>query len=218
MFSLIGAHFTGVDRHTFDRDLDDKTGAILLEDDSGTLRGFSTIVAYESRAAGRPVAVVYSGDTIVERAWWGSPALARTWARAVRQLAPSDGQRDVYWLLLTSGFRTYRFLPVFFRDFTPRVNGPRGDSDAKLLEALAFERFGPQYDPPTGIVRLDRPQVLAPDLLALPEGRLPDPHIAFFVQRNPGYVNGDELACLARISDDNLTPAGRRMAAGFLDR
>jgi hypothetical protein len=212
MFALLAAHFAGVDRTTFDRDLEDKSCAIVLEDDTGDLRGFSTMVAYESGAAGTPVSIVYSGDTIVDRAWWGSPALARTWVRAVRQLAPDTEPREVYWLLLTSGFRTYRFLPVFFREFYPRFDAATPLRDAALLNKLARERFGEQYDAASGVVRFVRPQVLAPDLLTLPEGRLPDPHIAFFLDRNPGFVRGDELVCLTRIDDRNLTPAGRRMA------
>jgi hypothetical protein len=212
MFSLLTAHFVGVDRTTFDRDLEDKSCAILLEDDTGDLRGFSTMVVYESCATGTPVSVVYSGDTIVDRAWWGSPALARTWVRAVRQLAPDSESRDVYWLLLTSGFRTYRFLPVFFREFYPRFDAMMPLRDAELLDALARERFGRHYDAASGIVRFVRPQILAPDLVTLPAGRMPDPHIAFFLARNPGFVRGDELVCLTRIDDRNLTPAGRRMA------
>ncbi|HEU4937898.1 MAG TPA: hypothetical protein VFT39_15675 [Vicinamibacterales bacterium] len=214
MFTLLTSHFVGVDRRTFERDLDEKRCAILLEDDASRLRGFSTMVVYESHAAGRSVWVVYSGDTIVDRAWWGTPALARSWVRAVRQLAPAN-VRDVYWLLLTSGFRTYRFLPVFFRDFYPRYDSP-WCLEQELLSALARERFGPQYDDASGIVRLRKPQVLAPDLIGLPAGRLTDPHVAFFLTRNPGFVRGDELACLARIDDSNLTPAARRMTRASL--
>jgi len=214
MFTLLTSHFVGADRTTFERDLDEKSSAILLEDDAGHLRGFSTMVAYESHASGRSVWVVYSGDTIVERAWWGTPALARTWVRAVRQLAPVNA-RDVYWLLLTSGFRTYRFLPVFFRDFYPRYDRDTC-VEQELLSTLARERFGAQYDEESGIVRLTTPQVLAPDLIALPEGRLTDPHVAFFLARNAGFVRGDELACLALIDDSNLTPAARRMTRAAL--
>jgi hypothetical protein len=212
MFALLAAHFVGVDRTTFDRDLEDKNCAILLEDDAGDLRGFSTMVVYESRAAGTPVSVVYSGDTIVDRAWWGGPALARTWVRAVRQLAPDSEPRDVYWLLLTSGFRTYRFLPVFFREFYPRFDAATPPRDGELLDVLARERFGRHYDAASGVVRFVQPQILAPDLVTLPAGRMPDPHIAFFLERNPGFVCGDELVCLTRIDERNLTPAGRRMA------
>ena len=219
MFSLLAAHFVGVDRTTFERDLEDKSCAILLEDDAGDVRGFSTMVVYESCAAGTPISVVYSGDTIVDRAWWGSPALARTWVRAVRQLAPESEPRDVYWLLLTSGFRTYRFLPVFFREFYPRFDAATPPRNAALLDVLARERFGQHYDAASGVVRFEHPQILAPDLVTLPAGRMPDPHIAFFLERNPGFVRGDELVCLTRIDERNLTPAGRRMArASSLER
>lgn len=214
MFTLLASHFVGVDRQTFGRDLDEKSTAILVVDDVGQLRGFSTMVVYESYAAGRSIWVVYSGDTIVDRASWGTPALARAWVRAVRQLAPADAH-EVYWLLLTSGFRTYRFLPVFFRDFYPRHDRATCPEEA-LLSTLARERFGSQYDEATGIVRLVKPQVLAPDLIALPSGRLTDPHVAFFLARNGGFVDGDELACLARIDDSNLTPAARRMTRASL--
>ena len=47
---------------------------------------------------------------------------------------------------------------------------------------------------------------------------MPDPHIAFFLDRNPGFVRGDELVCLTRIDDRNLTPAGRRMARPAQER
>jgi len=210
MFVLLRSHFTGVDRETFETDLAQKNWVILLEDDRGVLRGFSTLFVHAAQAANRAVTVVYSGDTIVAREWWGSPALPMTWLRAVRGITPAYGSRDVYWLLLTSGFRTYRFLPVFFREFVPRPG--RGGGEGALLETLAAAQFGGRFDPRTGTVRLERPQVLAPELLDVPSGRARDPHVAFFLERNPGYVRGDELACLARLADDNLTPAGHRIA------
>ena len=211
MCALLARHFDGVDRATFDADLAEKTAAILLDDDEGVLRGFSTLHVYPfADADGRRLTVVYSGDTIVDRPWWGSPALARSWIHGVRRL--TAGASDVYWLLLTSGFRTYRFLPVFYRTFHPRAGGAAAPATQPLLDAIARARFGARYDAAAGVVRLARPQVLAGDLLEVPAGRARDPHVEFFLARNPGYVRGDELVCLTRIADDNLTPAGRRMA------
>jgi hypothetical protein len=229
MFDLLSTSFVGVDLGTFEGDLAQKNWAILLEDDGGQLRGFSTLLVYRSgvgsdldflvggnpvsptrKSRSDPMTVVYSGDTIVDRAWWGSSALPLTWLRAVRELAPSQAGEAIYWLLLTSGYRTYRFLPVFFREYYPRVDSePAAKS---LLDTLAGEQFGDLYDPSRGIVRFTRPQVLVPELLDVPQGRARDRHVSFFLDRNPGYVCGDELACLTRIDDDNLTPAGRRMA------
>jgi hypothetical protein len=209
MFALLESHFIGVDCEVFQADLAEKSLVIVLEDNDGILRGFTTLCVYRTMAPGRRVTVVYSGDTIVDREHWGSHALARTWIHSVRDIA-SAADEDVYWLLLTSGYRTYRFLPVFFRTFHPRLDGDTASSERKLLDDLARERFGARYDSETGIVQFARPQILAGDLL-LP-GRTDDPHVRYFLARNPGYVSGDELVCLTRIDDGNLTPAGRRMA------
>ena len=211
MFALLASHFAGVERTTFERDLAEKSSVMLIEDDEEILRGFSTLRVYQTTAPGFPVTIVYSGDTIVERGCWGSPALPRTWIHLVQQVAPVD-RGEVYWLLLTSGYRTYRFLSVFFRTFYPRYDEPTPAPAQALLDAIAAERFGSRYDAATGLVRFEHPHRLADDLAGVPTGRAADAHVEFFRARNPGFVTGDELACLTRIHDTNLTPAGRRMA------
>jgi hypothetical protein len=210
MFELLSTFFTGVDRETFEADLAEKSHVILLEDDCGIVRGFSTLLVYRSEVPGVDAAIVYSGDTIVDKAWWGSPALPIAWLAAARSLTTGAAAENVYWLLLTSGFRTYRFLPVFWREFYPRCETPA--MPKSLVDALATERFGTRYDADRGIVRFARPQVLVPELLDVPSGRMMDEHVTFFLERNPGYTAGDELVCLTNIGDANLTPAGRRIA------
>jgi hypothetical protein len=84
----------------------------------------------------------------------------------------------------------------------------------RLLDALAGERFGERYDAASGIVRFQRPQVLRPHLAGVALERMNDPHVAFFLRRNPGHARGDELACLCELDETNLTRAGRRMVFG----
>jgi hypothetical protein len=211
MLALLDAHFEGVGEQAFARDLAEKNWVILLEDETRRLRGFSTMLVYQAQAAGEPVRVVYSGDTIIDREAWGSPALARSWIGAVDRLRAQPGSDERwFWLLLTSGFRTYRFLPVFWREFVPSHCVAR---HSPLLAQLARERFGDGYDEASGIVRLAAPQVLRGELRQVPPGRREDPHVRFFEARNPGWREGDELVCLCELSDDNLTPAGRRVVA-----
>jgi hypothetical protein len=215
-FELLFRHFDGVSRVQFERDLAEKNAVLMLRDSaSAALLGFSTMRVYEARFDGSPISVVCSGDTIVDPAAWNSPALPREWIAAVKRLRQQYPNGPYYWLLITSGFRTYRLLSTFWRRFYPHHDEPTPLSpQARLLDALARERFGDCYDAVTGVVRFGRPQVLRSHLAGIPPQRLNDPHVAFFAARNPGHARGDELACLCELSDDNLTRAGQRMVFG----
>jgi hypothetical protein len=211
MHDLLMQHFLGVDQHTFRRDLAEKNWVVLLEDAGGSLRGFSTFLIYATPVCGRPMTVVYSGDTIVDPGAWGSPALPRAWIRAVYDIGRGYPAGELYWLLLTSGFRTYRFMSVFCRDFYPRFDAETPPESQRILDALSAERFGPAYDAPAGLVRFPKPQVLRAGLSDVPDGRTADPHVQFFLERNPGHIAGDELVSVTSLSPENLTAAGRRM-------
>ncbi|HZF08706.1 MAG TPA: hypothetical protein VFE33_07960 [Thermoanaerobaculia bacterium] len=197
----------------FERDLAQKDRVILLEDAAtGTLQGFTSLLLYETEAAGRRLSVVYSGDTVVRPAFWGTPELPRAWFRTISTW--TDGLRQpLYWLLITSGYRTYRFLPVFFREFYPCHDRPTPALEQALLDQLATERFGLEFDRERGIVRFaEGATPLRAGAGEATSGRRKDPHVDFFFRRNPGQERGDELVCLARIHPDNLTAAARRMA------
>lgn len=210
MFELLAHHFDGVSRDQFENDLAEKNWVILLSR-GVRLVGFSTLLAYETTVDREPVSVIYSGDTIVAPEAWGSSTLARAWIDTVHQLRQFYPRGGYYWLLLTSGYRTYRFLPVFWKSFWPHFANPTPHDQEILLRSLALGRFGERFHPDLGIVRFQNPQRLRRDLAFVPAGRIVDPHIRFFLERNPGHGRGDELVCLADLSESNLTSAGRRM-------
>lgn len=212
MFRLLCRSFTGVRPGRFAADLAEKNRVLLLEEE-GALRGFSTLLFYRTALAGEAVNVVYSGDTIIDPRSWNASVLAPAWINAVRQLHHDRPASRLLWLLITSGFRTYRFLPIFCRRFYPRHDRPTPRAIDRLIAELARERFGRRYDRATGIVRFAEPQVLVEELRGIPPGRLANPDVAFFARANPGHEAGDELVCLAALDDDNLTRAGRRMLA-----
>jgi len=212
MYELLASHFEDVTRTQFELDLAEKNWVVEIRRD-GRLLGFSTLLVSEVQFDGRSLTAIYSGDTIVAPEAWGSPALARTWIAAVNHLRTESPSRPCYWLLLTSGFRTYRFLSVFWREFFPRHAMATRVSEQRLLDHLAATRYGRSYRSAEGIVRFPQPQRLRGSLGVVPEGRISNPDIAFFLRRNPRHVHGDELVCLAEISEENLTAAGRRMIA-----
>lgn len=210
MFALLDRHFEGVTASQFERDLNDKDWVLRIRQD-GALVGFTSLHLSRAQHDGRCVNVLYSGDTIVAPEAWGSPVLARGWIALVRALQQTRDDGPWYWLLLSSGFRTYRFLPVFWREFWPRHDAPTPAREHALMSELAHARYGRFVDAARGVVRFEHPQRLRPALAAVPEAKLTDPHVRFFLERNPSHASGDELICLTRLSDDNLTAAGARM-------
>lgn len=211
MRALLERYFEGVTPEQFARDLDEKDRVLRIFVE-GRLVGFSTLALETVRLRdGRVVNVVYSGDTIVAPEAWGSPVLARGWIRLVRRAAAELPAAPCYWLLLSSGFRTYRFLPVFWRDFWPRAGAPLPAAERDLRDELAGRRYGAAYDPVAGVVRFGAPQRLRTSLAEVPAGRARDAQVAFFLAANPGHAEGDELVCLTELSDRNLTAAGRRV-------
>jgi len=210
MCALLDRHFEGVDPGQFERDLRDKHWALVLRDERRELVGFSTFAVVRVDAGGDPLAVVYSGDTIVDPSCWGSTTLARSWITAVRQLGAAHPGLPLVWLLICSGYRTYRFLPVFFRDFYPRHDRPTPRAARRLMSTLARRRYGEAFEPRRGVVSLSHPQPLRAHLLGAPAARH-DAHIEFFERANPGHLAGDELVCMTSLDVANLTRAGRRM-------
>jgi hypothetical protein len=218
MFALFARYFEA-DRATFDHDLAEKECAIVLTSDGhgnerGSIAGFSTLMRLELMMGPRWITVFFSGDTVMDRAYWGSAELPRLWSRHVFHLADSLPGSDVYWFLISSGFRTYRYLPLFFRDFVPNREHATPPETQGLLDEIARTKFGTRYDEAGGIVRLEHRTPLRRGVSDPGPRELRDPNIRFFLERNPQYAEGDELACLVRIDRGNLTRAGERMVNG----
>lgn len=212
MYSLLSNHFEGVKRDVFETDLSQKNWVILLKDEkTDRLQGFSTLLMYNTEFEGEKLSVVYSGDTIMDPSGWSSSALSRCWITSVNQLRRDYAQGRLYWLLISGGYRTYRFLPIFWREFYPRYDAVTPVYISSLIEFLAGDRFGNYYDTKAGVVRFPHPHVLRDCLRLIPQERLQDPHIRFFEQSNPGHLQGAELVCLTEICEENLTSAGKRM-------
>jgi hypothetical protein len=211
MVRLFRTHFTLRNPETFLADLARKRYVIRLLGPDNRLLGFSTITSYPMSLDGRALGVVYSGDTIIRRESWGTSTLPKAWLRAVLTMA-ADLPRPLYWLLLSSGYRTYRMLPVFFREFYPRFDASTPKEMGRLLHHLGRNLVGAQFDADRGVIRFgEGATALRPGLADPGLRQQQDPHTSFFLRMNPGHARGDELVCIAEISDENLNSGGRRI-------
>lgn len=214
MLALQRRYFDNVVEESFRRDLGEKDWVILLQEADGTLAGFSTQQLIEITDAGRIGRFLFSGDTVVAREHWRQPGLAGGFGHLMLRLIERHGEGGLSWFLISKGFRTYRFLPAFFKSYYP---GPdrTGEERALLkppLDRVAAHKFADAYDAGTGIISFrhakDR---LREEQGGAPEVRRRDAHVAFFARANPGWRTGDELACLAPIARANLKAAALRV-------
>jgi hypothetical protein len=213
MFALMDEHYANVDRHVFEADLAEKRWVILVRDPlRDRLRGFSSQTLLGAWVGGRPVKALFSGDTIIHRECWGDPALSHVWGRLALALIDAYRGEELYWFLISQGYKTYRFLPIFFHEFYPRHDLPTPDWARVIVDTLACSRYPKEYDAAAGVVRATIAQYrLRAGLADVTAERLRDPHVRFFHARNPGHVHGDELCCLAPLTRENFTRAAYRV-------
>ena len=212
MMELLAAYFQNVDHPQFERDLAEKDWVVVLSDvNTAVIQGFSTLMRIQLDIDGEQVVAFFSGDTIIARDYWGEAELPRIWGRHVFHLADQIHDARAYWFLISSGYKTYRFLTVFFQEFFPTYRSPTPPGVKRVLNAVALAKFPHEYDAAAGVIRFHHASPLRDGVAEVSPQRLKDPDIAFFVQANPGYAQGEQLACLVELRRDNLTPAGRRM-------
>lgn len=218
MYQLLDRHFENTSPCQFEQDLAEKETVILLRDPrDARVVGFSTLMTLPVTVEGQEVVGFFSGDTIIARECWGSSLLGRLWLRTVfaeaDRIQGRSSDARLYWFLICSGYKTWRYLPIFFRHYSPHPERSASAFDRKVLRALATTKFGDEYHPDAGVVRFRRATPLRRGIADVTERRLRDSAVDFFVRANPGHTEGDELACLARISRANLTAAGLRLLA-----
>jgi hypothetical protein len=200
MFALMALCYDNVERERFLADLDHKHSVIVMRDRAGVLQGFSTIRMAQEQLEGRRVKIMFSGDTVIHPDHWGTKALQRGFLSFVMREKLREPRVPLYWLLLSKGYRTYLLLtnnfPVSFprRDYTP------SSALVALRDRVARAWWGDEYDVTTEILRFTTPRDrvkagVAPVDTAL----LENADIAFFLTKNPGAPQGDELVCLAEV-------------------
>lgn len=213
MFALMDAYYVNLSRPRFECDLDEKRWVIWIEDEATReLRGFSTQMLIELTVGNRPITALFSGDTIIAKDCWHEQALTHVWGRLALALMDIYPPGSLYWFLISKGYKTYRFLPVFFHEFYPRPEESTPTAVREVLDALGRQKFPAAYDPVRGVIRVGHDKDrLREGVAEVTPQRLKDPYVQFFLERNPRHADGEELCCLAPLSRANFTAAAYRV-------
>jgi hypothetical protein len=212
MEALYLRHYDGSSSGLFRHDLTEKRDAVLLYH-GADLVGFTLLMVMETLWRGVPVRAVYSGDTIVGVQHWGQQQLNFTCIARIGQIKREQPSLPLYWFLLVKGHRTFKYLPVFVKSFFPHWQEARPDLQ-ELAQQLAQARFGDYFDASKGIVHFpDSRGHLKAWIAEANERERARASTQFFLQKNPGYRQGDELVCLCELEPANLKPLTARLFA-----
>jgi hypothetical protein len=211
MFAIYQAHYEATSWARFAGDLDDKMYVVLARNDAGAIQGFTTLSVLDTSLDGMRVRAIYSGDTIIDREYWGSQQLAFTWIRFAGCIKAVEPQTPLYWFLIVKGHRTYRYLSAFSETFYPHWAYETPPGMCALMHHLGGARFGEFYRPELGVIRFPESHGhLKPELAAISPAEAQRPDVAFFLASNPGYAAGDELLCITELCAENLRPHARK--------
>ena len=209
MFGLLSLEFLGTRREDFIHDLEEKDAVALLRRESckGEIIGFSTFMLLDLPIDGRKVKAVFSGDTTVLPEFRTSGGIGVELGRYFMEALETFPEHEIYYVLISKGWRTYKVLPFFFKEFSPKHDSPTPTQDKAVMDAFGTVKYLRDYDPDKGLIMFSKEtQRLIPGSVDAVPPQEPDLHTKFFLRRNPTYLSGTELVCVGRVDIVNFAP------------
>jgi hypothetical protein len=202
MLSLYQNYYDMGDVSDFDRDFLQKDHVIVLLDKlTDEIKGFSTQKMLKHNIDGRNYIGVFSGDTIVDKAYWGDPALSLGFFWYMTRLSLSRPWGKIYWHLISKGYKTYLLLSRNFETYYPRYDRKTSEFDQKLMASFATQLYPHNYHPDRDLLLFQHAHEKLKGHVAPidQELKMKMPEVAFFEQKNPGWQKGDELVCIGHF-------------------
>jgi len=205
MFSLMEECYLGMSWVEFNRDLAEKDEVMILSEE-GEIVGFSTLVTFDFLVGEQICTALFSGDTVVSKDKRVNIGFAKEIVSYFYQNIDLGKNTPVYWTLISKGWRTFRILPFLFREFYPNPFAKIENSRLKeVRDAFGKHKYPKYYKERTGLIQFPTPVQRLKPRSDEAECNRDDPYAKFFFEKNPGYLNGDELVCVAEISIENFT-------------
>src|SRR3989344_3688272 len=214
MFGLLSLKFFGVKREDFIRDLEEKDVVMLLRKESltGEIVGFSTLMILELSITGRRVKAIFSGDTTVLEQYRTSSGLGIELCRYFMNALKAFPDFEMYYILISKGWRTYKVLPFLFKCFAPCCGEEITPCVQGVMDAFCALKYPLEYNSSRGLIVFPREtqRVMPGSIDAVPLTET-DTHIQFFLSKNPTYLSGTELVCVALVDETNFAPGMMRL-------
>lgn len=204
MHHVFVKYYQNADYPTFVRDLKKKIGAILVKKiDDGTIVGFTTIGIIEKEIGKKKCLGIFSGDTVIEKEYWGLPNLQTAFLRFMVKMRMKHPLTNIYWFLISKGYKTYLLMANNWdSSYYPKYDKDHDEKRKAIVKTFSNHLFEGYYDEDTGLLNFgENYQKLKEDVAEITdEMKQKYPKISFFEKVNPTWRQGTELPCIGDIS------------------
>lgn len=217
MFQLFSQFYNKVTWQQFITDLEKKDYILLLKKEEAIV-GFTTFAINPSGTGTSGYNILFSGDTIMHPQDWSSLSFIKHGFFAAGQIMASRPDDNWYWFLMSKGHRTYMFLPLFFEKYIPHSEGKFHEELFPVLDLTAAKMFGKDWKRKKGVIEFGESHgELNEELAKGTFEKNTHPQVAFFLEKNPAFNKGVELACLAPLYLSNMKGYARNCLEKGLD-
>lgn len=215
MFSMVSAWFDGYGFDYFQQELDAADLCYVQRvAGSGEMAAFSTVHRRIFQRGDAEVGVFHTAHCIVARAHWGSGHVFEMIADLARRGRAEPKDRSWFLSYSAVGYRSYRYMPMLFREFLPVADCKTRTLDHDLRDRIGAAFFGDYYDPAAGVIDWNWPGYgLTPEARDISSAKLESAALRSLADVNPHWDRGVEILCLASLAESNLTGIGRRRLA-----
>lgn len=205
MYEVFSKYYQNTSYDQFMSDLKEKDVVFLLLDaDTSQIVGFSTLVNLYVTVDGQEQRGCFSGDTILEKEYWGQGTLGIAFLRYLFMQKLRNPFKPLYWFLISKGYKTYLLMANNFKTHYPRYEVDTPAKERQIIGAFSRSLYGDHFNSNTGVITFS--SVASKDCLKAEitpitkELLLKNDRIRFFAKRNPGWEEGHELACVAEMT------------------
>ncbi|MFT6030019.1 MAG: hypothetical protein ACI8O8_001762 [Oleiphilaceae bacterium] len=217
MHKLFIQYYNNADLQTFVTDMGKKTGVFILEDKAqNRIVGFSTWTEMEVIQGEQKSIGIFSGDTVVERAYWGNRELQKIFAKKLFTTKLKYPKTPVFWLLISKGYKTYLLLTNNFHQYYPCHQSHNPKLEA-IVDEYCEHLYPHAYDRKNRLLNFGNAyQHLKEDVACITEEmKNMDKNIRYFEKLNPSWKQGTELPCAGEVTISMLLNFMKRKIIPF---
>lgn len=210
MFQLFSQYYTDTNEEMFISDLDKKSHVFTFWDKSFTpnkLAGFSTIDKQNACPTLKSNALsLYSGDTVLASEYWGSKILQKAFFWYILKSKLLSPLKPVYWMLISKGFKTYMLMRKNFPASYPNRHEDAPSEMQLFKNSFYKNKFSHNYSSSNSKIIFAEPKGAVKDGVSEPSNYdKQNLDIQYFIEANPNFRTGEELACIAEIRFKDLS-------------